>query len=346
MGRLRIARRELGTLGREKTIVLAILIQLFIAAFSSFLVVGLVSMYDPGSVSNDGITVGVSGNASADLIAAAGDEGEWRLIEFEDREAAMTAFEQGNVDSVLHTRAQPAGNVTVDATIPDETLRSTVLVVQIREILTVYERTKRTEFTNRLQNPPLSVPSAPDVSPTFEFVYTVLLPLLMFLPAFISGSVAADAITEEYDQGTLDLLRVTPLSLTQIVDGKMLAMTLLVPLQTGAWILLLGMNNIPVNNGLALLTLTTAAGAIVVILGSGLALAFRSRRQVQFLYSIGVLVLFGGSYLLPESPANTVAKLAIGSPGRLTFGMVAAVVITAVAGYLVVRLGIRRLTVA
>ena len=39
--RLTIARRELQTLRSEKTIVLALLIQLFIAAFSSFLVVGL-----------------------------------------------------------------------------------------------------------------------------------------------------------------------------------------------------------------------------------------------------------------------------------------------------------------
>jgi len=45
--RLTIAGRELSGLRAEKTILLAIAIQLFIAAFSSFLVVGLVSMYDP-----------------------------------------------------------------------------------------------------------------------------------------------------------------------------------------------------------------------------------------------------------------------------------------------------------
>jgi len=47
--RIRIALRELSTLKSEKTIVLALLIQLVIAAFSSFLVVGLVSLYDPAS---------------------------------------------------------------------------------------------------------------------------------------------------------------------------------------------------------------------------------------------------------------------------------------------------------
>ena len=59
--RATIARRDLASLRSEKTIVLALLIQLFIAAFSSFLVVGLTSLYDPGSVQGGGVDVGVSG---------------------------------------------------------------------------------------------------------------------------------------------------------------------------------------------------------------------------------------------------------------------------------------------
>jgi len=61
--RLTIAKRELQVLGREKTIVLALVIQLFVASFSGFLVVGLVSLYDPGSVEGYGIETmpGISG---------------------------------------------------------------------------------------------------------------------------------------------------------------------------------------------------------------------------------------------------------------------------------------------
>lgn len=33
--------------------------------------------------------------------------------------------------------------------------------------------------------------------PYFGFTYTVLVPLLTFLPVFLSGSIAVDAITEE-----------------------------------------------------------------------------------------------------------------------------------------------------
>ncbi|MEN6395623.1 MAG: ABC transporter permease, partial [Methanoregula sp.] len=46
-----IAKKEFRGLYGEKTILLAILLQLFIALFSSFLMVGLTSMYDPTSLS-------------------------------------------------------------------------------------------------------------------------------------------------------------------------------------------------------------------------------------------------------------------------------------------------------
>jgi hypothetical protein len=46
-----IMRKEFRGLFNERTILLAVLLQLFIAMFSSFLMVGLTSMYDPSSLS-------------------------------------------------------------------------------------------------------------------------------------------------------------------------------------------------------------------------------------------------------------------------------------------------------
>ncbi len=46
-----VAKKEFRGLFNERTILLAVLLQLFIAMFSSFLMVGLTSMYDPTSLS-------------------------------------------------------------------------------------------------------------------------------------------------------------------------------------------------------------------------------------------------------------------------------------------------------
>jgi ABC-type Na+ efflux pump permease subunit len=167
------------------------------------------------------------------------------------------------------------------------------------------------------------VPEAPSVPPTFGFTYSVLLPLLVYLPVFIAGSVAADAITEELDAGTFELLRVSPLSAVEVVEGKMLAMIALVPAQAGAWLLLLRLNGTRIEQPLAILVLVTAAATVVVALGSGVALRLRDRQSTQLVYSLGVIVLFAAASAVPESPPNAVAKLAVGSHGPATLAMVA-----------------------
>lgn len=342
MGRARIARREYASLRREKTILLALGIQLFIAAFSSFLLVGLVSLYDPGAVSANDINIGVSGDARADLIDAIEGEGSWELVAYESEAAARTAFKQGRVDTVFLADRLPTGVVYVSAIVPDESVRSTVIVVQVREALQVYERTRREAFASRLTDKPVPVPKAPDSTPTFSFTYTVLLPLLAFLPTFISGSVAADAITEEFDQDTLDLLRVTPLSFAEILDGKMLAMIALAPAQAGVWMLLLWLNGTTMANPLAILAIVTGAATVLVAIGTGLAVRMRDRQSTQLLYSLTVLLVFVLGTLVPESPPNLVAKFAMGSASQLSMGLVVAYLSAGVVAYIVVRRDARR----
>jgi len=336
--RLTVARRELASLRSEKTIVLAILIQLFIAAFSSFLAVGLVSLYDPGSVS-EGFVVefAVTGEAGDDLAPVIEREGGWRAVEYGSYGAAMDAFRGGEVHAVLHVDRLPNGRADVEAVVPDGNIRTTLVVTQVRDALDAFERAERQRLDSRLERTPVELPRDGESSPYFGFTYTVLLPLLMFLPVFLSGSVAVDAIAEEYDRGTLELLRVTPLTGTDIVDGKLAAMGALAPLQAGAWLALLSLNGTAISNAAEILLVVAGFSVGVVAMGAFAALRFRDRKQAQFLFSMGILVVFSATYLLPEPPANTVAKLAIGSPQPLTHAMVGAYVACGLAGYLVVR---------
>ena len=337
MGSIRVARREIASLRREKTIVLALVIQLFLAGFSSFLLVGLVSLYDPGSISGGGIEVGVAGESADDLVRAVEDEGPWRLEPYDDEERAREAFQRGRLDAVLVASPEGDGVVRVEALVPDESVRSTVIVAQVRELLSGYERVRRAELADRLERQPVPVPDLPDAIPTFSFTYTVLVPLLVFLPGFISGSTAADAITEETDAGTLDLLRVTPLSPTAIVDGKLLAMILLGTVQAGAWLALLWLNGTVLVHPLSILALAAAVTTVLVATGGGVAILLGDRQSTQLVYSLGVIAFFVGATLLPESPPNTVAKLAVGSATPVTFAHVAGALALAVAVYAVGR---------
>ena len=337
-----IARRDLASLSREKTIVLALLIQLFVAAFSSFLVVGLTSLYDPSTVDSGGIEIGVTGDAQQELFEAVADTDGVQPIPFESVGTAQRAFDQGRVDAYLDGSHVSSANgegriVQVTATAPDSSIRTTLVVVQLRDVLKTLERQERFDRANSLDTVPLGLPPEAQSSPYFSFTYTILIPLLLFLPAFISGSVAVDTITEEIERGTLELLRVAPVSLVDIVDGKSLAMIALAPAQAALWLLLLSVNGISVANPLALLLFVGATAAIVVVFGVVLGLQLGRRRPAQLLYSVLTLVVFGATILLPEHPSTTAAKLAVDSPTLVTYGHVAGYVVAAIALFVLTR---------
>ncbi|QLH83718.1 ABC transporter permease [Halosimplex pelagicum] len=348
--RLTVAKRDLSSLSREKTIVLALLIQLFVAAFSSFLVVGLTSLYSPGSVSAGEIVVGVAGEHDDALVRAANDQQGVRTIVYPSPEAARDAYHDGNVHATL-LAGDSGDRIDVTVIAPTESIETTLIVDQVRTLLESVERTERIARSNSLDRSTVPLPEDVDASPYFGFTYTVLVPLLLFLPPFISGSVAVDALTEEIERGTLELLRVAPLSLVDIVDGKALAMILIAPVQAAMWIGLLGFNGIAVANVPQILLVVTALTTLVVTLGLSLGVLTAKRRQAQLLYS--VLVIFGFGALTAasgnsfvaehlfalEHPATTVAKLAVDSATTVTTVHVAAYTVAAA----VLFVGARRL---
>jgi ABC-type Na+ efflux pump permease subunit len=311
--RVTIAGREFRVLAREKTIVLALLIQLFIAAFSSFLVVGLVSIYSPDGVGGVEVDVAVSGDDAADLLAAARDSRSVDARAYGSHGAAMDAFRDGRVDAVVETERDGDGGVVVSATVPDENIRTTVTVSQLRELLLAYEAAERTDRAAYLDVEPLELPPRSPTSPYFGFTYTVLVPLLLFLPVFISGSVAVDSVSEEYERGTLELLRVAPVSMTDIVDGKLLATATLAPAQAALWLGLLRFNGTAVADIPLLLALVAGLAVAVCGLGVATALTAGDRRAAQTLFSMAALALFGGATLFGANPAALAARVAVGS---------------------------------
>jgi ABC-type Na+ efflux pump permease subunit len=342
-GSLTVARRELAVLRSEKTIVLALLIQVFIAAFSSFLVVGLVSLYDPGSVEGYQVEVALGGGdeAARELVAVMNDQPGVRPVGFDTEAAALAAFERGDVDAVLVTERRD-GRTFVRATVPDSNIETTVTVVQVRETLRAFERAERAERSTSLDRTPLALPPGGTSSPYFGFTYTVLVPLLLFLPVFISGSIAVDSLTEERDRGTLELLRVAPLSFGDVVDGKLLAAAGLAPVQAALWIGLLRLNGTAVAHPALLVGLVAALALLVVSVALAIAVVAPDRRTAQLLYSVAVLLVFGGTTLLPVNPANVAARLAIDSADRTSVIAVVVVAVAAAAAYLALRRLTRR----
>lgn len=331
-----MARRELRSLSSEKTIVLALLVQLVIAAFSSFLVVGLAALYTPTDVDGGGVMVGVAGNASGEAYEAVAATPGVNGRRYPSEARALDAYRAGRVDAVV-AATHRARRIAVTATVPASSLRKTLIVVKVRETLETFERNERDERAAHLQQAVVRLPRRVDGSPYYGFTYTVLVPLLLFIPAFISGSLAVDAVTEEVARGTLDLLRVAPLSLTGIIDGKGFAAVALAPVQAAIWLGLLSLNGIAIHGVLPLLGLATGLALTLVALGTAIAGLDASRQRAQLLYSTTALVLLTAAALLPEHPATTAARLAIGSATRTTLALGVGYLFVGVAAAAVVR---------
>jgi ABC-type Na+ efflux pump permease subunit len=296
--------------------------------------VGLVSITDPGSTAGEyEVRMGISGEAAAELERVVEAGAAMDSVRFEDRNGAMAAFSDGQVDAVLHADRGERGRIHVAAVAPEGDFRTTLIVTQIKTALAGLERDQRAQLADRLERPPLPVPDPGEANPYLGFTYTVLIPMLVFLPAFISGSITADSLAEELERGTVDLLRVTSLSRPAIVDGKAIAMVTIAPAQAGAWLALLALNGTAIAHPLAILVLVTAITALLVAVGAFLALQIERRRDAQLTYSLLALGLFGVGFLLPESPSNLVAKLAVGNPTGETVVTLVAILSAAVVGY-------------
>lgn len=335
MSRTTIARREIDSLSREKTILLALVIQLVIAGFSSFLVVGLTSLYDPGAAAGD-VVVGVTGEEADELVAAAVDVDGLETRTYDTRRQARTAFERNDVQAVAHVESVD-GRLSVSVEAPQASVQKTLIVVQVRAALERLERLERRDRSDFLAFTPLPIPEPVDASPYFGFTYTILVPLLLFLPVFISGAVVVDSLTEEMERGTIELLRVAPVSVVEIFDGKAGVLAALAPAQLLLWVALLSFNGIQVANVLPLVVLSTAAAAVAVSFAALLAVAVGVRQRAQLTYSFGMLAAFAATAGLPEHPATTVALFAIDSATTTTYAHLAGYVALALVFGLAVR---------
>ncbi len=307
-----IASKELRDILREKTIVVALVVQLFIAGFSTFLAVGLTGLYDPQS-----------SNAHTEAtVAYVGPGGFQKLLQtahnlevvWIDAAEATARFQDGRADAVLEERVDAQGRHNITLLVEDGGIPATLLLTQMKGLLETYEESLRTADQTRLEQTVLIVMAAADAKAApFAFVYATLLPLLVFTPIFLCGAIAGDSVSQETQAKTLVLLRSGPLSIQRMLAGKLLVPLVLAPAQMMLWIGLLALNHFAVANLLGLVALSLACTLVLGGIGVALAAGLGRSNAVQAAYAMIAIVLALGSLFLPVNPLNMVALLATGS---------------------------------
>lgn len=305
-----LMKRELASVARERTILIALLIQLFIASFSSALLMGLLSLYDPDSVtvsSRVNLRVGVAGELGSALIPLLEARG-LRVTRLENFEAAQQAYQAGQLDAVIVAPDARAQIVTLQLYVPRAEARASMIQMVLQEPFKQYENVLRAQ--NGLTVRYADLKGAPPT--TFEFLYSVILPVLFFFPAFVAGNLVADSLAEEFELNTMETLLTTPLSWNAVVGAKIASAVILSVLQCMLWLGLLWLNRTELHNIPLLLAMGALLAAMLGTMAAFVAVWFKNREQAQFVYALLLMGGIGLSFLLGVSPLTTISRLAIG----------------------------------
>jgi ABC-2 type transport system permease protein len=309
--------KELISVMKEKTIVLAIVIQLLIAAFSSVILVGLMSFYDPESIgqnTNIHLNVGVVGDDGGTFSSLLKEAG-LKATAYASAGEATAEMQAGSLDAVIVIPASSSGVddvcvVDMQLYLPQSDSRATVITMVLKEPLTEYENYLRE--TNGIHVRYTGVEGRD--STTYEFLYSFILPMLMFFPAFIAGSMIIDSISEEIENKTLDTLLSAPVTLNAVLFGKVAAAVFLAIIQCVLWMLLLSVNRLYIQNPLSVLMMALVISAFVTFGSALISMYFKDRERSQFAYSVLLMTVAGASLVMTPSPVSLMARLAMGDP--------------------------------
>ena len=319
---LPIIRKEIKTIVREKTFLLILLVQLVIASFSAFLIVGMFSYVNPEALeiySNSNVKLGIVGEDQK-LLGYISEEGRLMIIKTSSFREAIKMFYREEIDGILVISGSQDKIIKLDIYLPKGDIKATLLIAYLKRPLERYEQYLRKikahglrEEIRRVITYDISLPNKKTPSSYFEFVYGILIPLLVISPAFVSGGMIIDLITEEKEKKTMDILLTSPISLKQIIIGKALVCLAMIPAQVFAWLYLLETNGIIINNKLYIVLLSMLIGLILVILGIFLAIYQKSRGVCHLTYSLILVNFFLLSYKFPSlSFFVSIMKAAIG----------------------------------
>jgi ABC-type Na+ efflux pump permease subunit len=238
-----------------------------------------------------------------------------------DLSSAVTALKERKLVAVIYvpdTSPVAAEPVKITLYSLQNDIQGAIINAKLKEVFLSYEEYLRDVRSERLTVDPVPIeyPEKGGSSSFYEFVYGLLIPLLLFMPAIISAALVIDLICEEFEHHTLDTLLSTPVTFQEVFWGKTGLAILLVPLQAGAWLLLLLINGIYVASIPLILLLVLTSSTALILTGALTALYYRERTAAQVIFSLVVVILMLIVLSVPGNPLNLVAILATGSASQ------------------------------
>jgi ABC-2 type transport system permease protein len=326
-----IVLQEIKAMLREKSFLLIILLELLLVSSSGLLSIGYGIITSPESSStlsqlNSLVYVGVVTD-SRQYFPRAFEKGRVHYVFYDSFPLAYEDFKEGVLDSVIYGDITPDEKPAVlNIFIPSNSPKAPLTKLAMKSVMLALEDDIRTTkvrvYAKDLEFAPYQIMNYKPQARYIEIYFIFTLPLLLFLPCIVSGSLAIDSITQDLESRRMLNLVVAPLTNNQIVFGKSLASLALSVAQSAAWLLTLSLTFVNPQNHVVLVLFCALYTIIFMNVGSLLALYLRKMRNSQIIYtfvSMSAISLFSPfanihPLLLDFSPSYILARTALGAP--------------------------------
>ncbi len=352
---------ELRGMLRERSFVFMVLLELLLVSSSGLLSIGYVIMTSPEASSALGrlgslIYVGVVSD-TRDAFSSAFRGSSVNLVFYDSLASARRDFRDGVIDAVVSGDITEGTEASVlSVTLPSNSPKAPLTKLALKKVLVDMESGLRQERLE-LYRPEVRLASYRlmgyrQAGRQAEIYYIFTLPLLLFLPCLISGSLIIDSLTQDFESRRILNLLCAPITPVEAVFGKAMACVAVSVAQSAVWLAVLSLTFMNPENHLQLILTCAVYSLIFTNVGAAIALHARRMRASQVLYtfaSMSAISLYSPfanmhPLLLSFSPAHILAKTALGAPYAAFAWQYAALLVIAAASTLVLARSSRKIT--
>ncbi len=269
-----LMRKLFRDLGREKTFVLVVALQLLLILSMTILLSYTTLFFNPERALQRPLRIGYL--ADSPLIDQLGMTYRTQLIHFASLDDALAAYNASRIDTVLASEQGPGNTTDLTIYVPNDTVRQAIVLSVLKDPLDRYDaELMDAAYGNRYTVPIAGLSMRGMTTKGENVLYEILLgflvPFILLVPIFIVGTLLIDIVSEDQETRRLPLL-LTAMSLRSYWSETFATGMVFIALQELLWLGLLALRGIPLHQVALLLAFLALLSAFVLL--SALVLAF------------------------------------------------------------------------
>lgn len=150
-----------------------------------------------------------------------------------------------------------------------------------------------------------------------KLINKMMIAILLFLPLFLFGNMVVDSIVGEKERKTGEILVAMPVSHTDIIIGKNMAVVVTIALQIAIWIIILLIAGFEINNVLLVYLVIVLTAIPIVGITSVIAAYSKNYKEagigLSFIYIaiVGYLIIPALAYISKQLPGSNISPMTL-----------------------------------